>query len=152
MVSDIFDEIYRMQEEMDRMFNEFMYPSRQLVPRSAGEEVKPEVPSVRKAIVDVQETDKDIIVTAELPGVEREDIELNATTERLEIQVKKKEEQKEEKEGYHVYGSRYIGCYRNVSLPAAVDPEKVKATHKNGVLEVVLPKKESSKPNSITID
>lgn len=66
MVSDIFDEIYRMQEEMDRMFNEFMYPSRQLVPRSEGEEVKPEVPSVRKALVDVQETDKDIIVTAEL--------------------------------------------------------------------------------------
>lgn len=152
MVSDIFDEIYRMQEEMDRMFNEFMYPSRQLVPRSEGEEVKPEVPSVRKALVDVQETDKDIIVTAELPGVEREDIQLNATTERLEIQVKKKEEQKEEKEGYRMYGSRYTGYYRSVPLPAAVDPEKVKATHKNGVLEVILPKKEPSKPNSATID
>lgn len=149
---DIFDEIFRMQEEMNKMFNEFMYPSRLLGPGTARNGELAQVPSERKAFMDMQETDKDIIVTAELPGVNKEDIMVNVTPEKVEIRVEKKEEQKEEKEGYKVYGSRYSGFYRNIPLPTAVDPDNVKATYKNGVLEVALPKKEVATSQNITVD
>ncbi len=152
MVWDIFDEMRRMQEEMDRMFNEFfMYPPRQLAPGRAVETREERKPSLRKAFADVQETDKGIIITAELPGMEREDIELNITSDRVEIRAQKKEEKKEENQGYRAYVS-YAGFYRNVPLPVAVNPDNVKATYRNGVLEVTLPKKEASKSRSIKVE
>lgn len=151
MVWDIFDEMRRMQEEMDRMFNEFFtYPSRQLEPGRAVETREERMPSLRKAFADVQETDKDIIITAELLGMEKEDIELNIAADRVEIRAQKKEEKKEN-QGYQAYGS-YAGFYRNVSLPVAVNPDNVKATYRNGVLEVTLPKKEASKSRSIKVE
>ncbi|MBU7016641.1 MAG: Hsp20/alpha crystallin family protein [Theionarchaea archaeon] len=149
---DIFDEIFRMQEEMNKMFNDFMYPSRLLGPGTGRNGELAQVPSERKAFMDMQETDKDIIVTAELPGVNKEDIMVNVTPERVEIRVEKKEEQKEEKEGYRVYGSRYSGFYRNIPLHTAVDSENVKATYKNGILEITLPKKEVATSQNITVD
>lgn len=156
MVRDIFDEMRRMQEEMDRMFSDFFtHPSyRRLGPGRALRTTAPEerMPHMRKAFVDVQESDKDVIVTAELPGMEREDIELNVTAERIEIKAEKKEERTEEKEGYKAYGRKYAGFYRSVPLPVDVRPDDAKATYKNGVLEVVLPKKEASKSRTISID
>ncbi len=149
---DIFDEIFRMQEEMNKMFSEFMYPSRLLGTGTGRNGELAQVPSEKKAFMDMQETDKDIIVTAELPGVNKEDILVNATPERVEIRVEKKEEQKEEKEGCSVYCSRYSGFYRSIPLPTAVDPDNVKATYKNGVLEVTLPKKEVATSQNITVD
>jgi HSP20 family protein len=136
---DIFDEVYRMQEEMERAFSSFMYPSRQLGPGRTGDES--EKMPVRNTFVDVQETDSTIIVTAELPGMDKEDINLRATAGKLEIKGEKKEEQTEEKENFKAYNSRYANFYRSIPLPADVDPEDVKATYKNGVLEVTLPKK-----------
>lgn len=155
MVWDIFDEMRRMQEEMDRMFGDFFQRpySRQLGPGRALEKAAPErMPAMRKAFVDVQETDKDVIVTAELPGMEKDDIELTVTSERVEIKAEKKEETTEEKETYKAYGRRYAGFYRSVPLPTMVKADDVKATYKNGVLEVVLPKKEVTKSRSITIE
>lgn len=156
MVWDIFDEIRRMREDMDRIFSEFFQysPYRQLGPGRALERTEPErrMPSLRQALFDIQETDKDVIVTAELPGMNKEDIELNVTPERIEIRAQKKEETTEEKEGYRGYGRRYVGFYRNVPLPADVKPEGVKATYCNGVLEVTLPKKEVTRSRTISIE
>ena len=144
MVWHIFDEMNKMQEEMNKAFSAFFVNSFPQLGSGRPGEAEPEerMPSVRKAFVDVQETDKDVIVTAELPGMEKEDIDLNITSNRVEIKGEKKEEQKEEKEDYKAYSSRYAGFYRGIPLPAAVDPDNVKATYKNGVLEVTLPKKE----------
>ena len=77
---------------------------------------------------------------------------VNVTPERVEIRVEKKEEQKEEKEGYRVYGSRYSGFYRNIPLRTAVDSDNVKASYKNGVLEVTLPKKEDAISQNVKVD
>lgn len=155
MVWDIFEEMRKMQEEMDRLFSDFFaHPYRQLGPGKAVERVEPEgrMPSLRKAFTDVQETDREVIVTAELPGMNREDIELHVTAENLEVKAQKKEEHKEEKEGYRAYGRRYSGFYRNIPLPTAIQPDDAKATYKNGVLEVILPKKEVSESRKLKID
>lgn len=155
MVWDIFDEIRKMQEELDRTFSEFFShtPYRQLGPGRRGE-VQPveRMPGMRRAFVDVQETDKDVIITAELPGMDKEDIEVNITAERIEIKAEKKEEKTEEKEGYKTYGKRYHGFYRSIPLPSMVKADDAKATYKNGVLEVSLPKKEVTKSRNITIE
>jgi HSP20 family protein len=154
MAWDIFDEIQRMQEEMDRMFSNFFrhphYPS--LGPGRSLQESEQRTPHVREALSDVQETDKEVIITAELPGMSKEDIELNMTSDRVEIRAEKKEEQEKEDEGFKSFGRRYMGFYRSIPLPAPVKAENAKATYRNGVLEVVLPKKEVTESRSVKID
>lgn len=154
MVWDIFDEMRKMQEEMDRVFNNFIAhaPYRQIGPGKGEVEPVQRMPAMRKAFVDVQETEKDIIVTAEIPGMDKEDVELNVTSDRVEIKAQKKEETTEEKEGYKAYGTRYAGFFRSVPLSTPVKADDVKATYKNGVLEVTLPKKEVTKSRPIPID
>lgn len=154
MVWNIFDEIRRMQEEMDRLFGNLFsgpnYP--QLGPGRAVQAEPGQQTPYRKALVDLQETDEEVIVTVELPGMKKEDIDLNVTSERVEIRAQAKEETTEEKEGYTAYGRWYAGFYRNVPLPADVKSEESKATYKNGVLEIILPKREVIKSKNITIN
>ena len=156
MVWDIFDEIRRMQEELDRTFNEFFarphYP--QIGPGKTGGGIEPvqRMPGMRKAFTDVQETDKEIIITAELPGMNKEDIEVNVTQDRIEITAQKKEESQEEKEGMKTYGRRYAGFFRSVPLPGMVKADDAKATYKNGVLEITLPKREVTKSRNLPIE
>ncbi len=140
---NIFDEMLRMQQEMDRLFSGFFSPPYQLGPGTAVQEAESQrIPSMRKAFADVQETDKEVVVTVELPGMKKEDIELNVTPERVEIKAQTKEETTEEKEDFRAYARKYAGFYRSIPLPALVESDDVKATYKNGVLEVTLPKKE----------
>lgn len=79
----------------------------------------------REPLVDVQESDEYVSVVAEMPGVDKSEVKLNATPATLEIRA----------------GQKY---YKSVDLPAEVLPEKSKATYKNGVLEVKLAKKEKT--------
>jgi HSP20 family protein len=155
MVWDIFDEMRKMQEEMDRIFGEFFarpaYPG--LGPSSSV--MKPQsrqIPGMREPCTDVQETDKDVIITAELPGIDTGDIQLTVTSERLEITAEKKKERAEEKEGYRTYGRKSAGFFRSVPLPGAVKTENARATYKNGVLEIILPKREATESRHIKID
>jgi HSP20 family protein len=156
MVWDIFDEIRRMQEEVDQMFSDFFsHPGyRRLGPGRSLRKAEPEgAPTrMRAAFADVQETDTDVIVTIELPGVTKEDIELNVTSDRVEIKAEKKEEAEKEEEGYRAYKKQYAGFYRQVPLPQQVEPDHAKATYKNGVLEITLPKKEVTKSTEIEIE
>jgi HSP20 family protein len=158
MVWDIFDDIRRMQEEMDQMFSDFFsHPGyRRLGPgravQKAGSESEGTPARMRAAFADVQETDTDVIVTVELPGVTKEDIKLHVTSDRVEIKAEKKEEAEKEEEGYRAYRKRYAGFYRQVPLPQQIEPDHAKATYKNGVLEITLPKKEVTKSTDIKIE
>ncbi|MBU6998767.1 MAG: Hsp20/alpha crystallin family protein [Theionarchaea archaeon] len=152
---DIFDEIQKMQEEMDRMFNDFFrrpYYQSQGPGKSLQESGERAAPRLREAFTDVQETDSEVIITVELPGMSKEDIQLNITSDRLEIRAETKEEQTETKGDYRLSGKRYAGFYRSIPFPVPVKAEKAKATYKNGVLEVILPKKEVTESRNIKID
>ena len=91
--------------------------------------------------MDVTETDKEIVVEAELPGIDEKDVSLSLQDGVLTIRGEKKHEVDEEKENYRMMERRYGSFQRSVRLPDTVDEDKVEATFNNGVLRVSLPKR-----------
>ena len=139
---DIFDEIRRLEREMDRLFEDFGFGRRRFFR---------EFRDVREPIVDVWEDDEHVFVTAELPGVSKDNIDLNVTENAVEIKAELKSEKKEEgKEERKVFRS-FSSFYKYVSLPSAVDPETAEATFSNGVLEVKIRKQKVEKKRKVEI-
>jgi HSP20 family protein len=102
--------------------------------------------------LDISETDEDIIVKVELPGVDPKGIEVNLAGTTLTVKGEKKEEREENTESMHRIERSYGSFLRSITLPCEVNEEKTEATFKEGVLNLKLPKNESSKKNSIKID
>jgi len=146
---DIYDEFDRLEEMMDEMMRRaFEIPSKEAkfqrpyvygFSMSVGPDGKPVIrefgnvqsshkgPRIREErepLVDVMEEDKEVVILAELPGVEKENINLHATEDHLTIFVDTAERK------YH----------KELTLPAIVDPKSAQASYKNGVLEVRLKK------------
>ena len=152
-MAEPWDDFRRFEELMNRMFEEFRgRPGRRLMLPS-GERAGAVVPAeYREPFIDVIETDKEVIATAEMPGLEKQDIKLNVSEDRLEISAETKHEEKKEEKGY-VYRERRSGSYyRAISLPSPVDPDKSKASYKNGVLEIKMPKTEVRKKTPLKIE
>ena len=146
------DDFRRFEEIMNRMFEEFWgRPSaRRLL--SSGERGAVVPSGQREPFIDLIESDKEIIATAEMPGLEKQDININVTEDRLEISAEIKHEEKKEEKGY-IYRERRSGSYyRAISLPSPVDPDNSKATYENGVLEIKMPKTEVKKKTPLEIE
>ncbi len=101
---------------------------------------------------DVSETDEDILVKAELPGVDPKEIEVNLVGSTLTVKGEKKEEHEEKTENMHCVERSFGSFSRSVSLPCEVKEDKIEATFKDGVLNLKLPKSEPAKKSSIKID
>jgi len=101
--------------------------------------------------VDIINNDEDIVVRAELPGMKKEDIELEISDNTLHLKGERKQERKEKGDDYYVSEINYGSFHRAFTLPSGVDTEKVKAEYKDGILEIVLPKQESVKAKRIPI-
>lgn len=102
--------------------------------------------------MDVKETDDDVVVSAELPGLAPEDVELYVEAGRLVLRGEKRRESEEKDEDFDRLERSYGSFYRAVDLPAPVDQAKAKASFKNGVLTVRLPKDEAAKPRKVAIE
>lgn len=100
---------------------------------------------------DVFETEKELIVKAEVPGMDKKDININLSDGLLTISGEKKQEKEEENEKYHCVERSYGKFTRTMRLPAEVETDKADATYKDGVLKVTLPKSEASKPKKIEV-
>ena len=100
---------------------------------------------------DVSETDKELIVKGEVPGMDKKDININLSDGLLTITGEKKHEKKEEGENYHCVERHYGKFSRTMRLPSAVNTEKVDAMYKDGVLTITLPKTETVKPKKVEI-
>jgi len=149
---DTWDEFRRFEEMMNRMFEGFVgRPGRRLMlPSGERGEVVPA--ESRQPFIDVIETDKEVIASAEMPGLEKQDIKINLTEDRLEISAETKHEEKKEEKGY-LYRERRSGSYyRAISLPSPVDPDTSKASYNNGVLEIKMPKTEIKKKKPLKIE
>lgn len=139
-------ELATIRDEMNRLFDEFFsgfpFPERR---RGLMEgEWAP--------TVDVAETDENIIVTAELPGVKQNDVEISVVNDVLTLKGEKKEEKEIKKENYHRIERSYGSFQRSITLPTGVQADKAKATYKDGVLTITIPKVEEAKPKSIKIN
>jgi HSP20 family protein len=100
--------------------------------------------------LDVSEGENEVVVKAEIPGVEKEDIKVSVKDDVLTISGEKKQEEREEGENWQRVERSYGAFKRELSLPS-VDNQRVEATYRDGILEVRLPKKESAKPKEIEI-
>lgn len=101
--------------------------------------------------VDVEETDKEIVVKADLPGVDPKAIEISVENGILTVRGEKKEEKEEKNKNYHRV-ERFAGSFsRAIALPPGADAEKVSATSTNGVVTITVPKKLGAQPKKITV-
>jgi len=94
--------------------------------------------------VDVKEEDKDIIVSAELPGMDQKDIDVTVTNDSIRISGEKKQEEEQEEKGYYRHETSYGSFERVIDLPAEVDENKAEAEFSKGVLTIKLPKSEEA--------
>lgn len=108
--------------------------------------------SLRYPSVDVSETDKEVLVKAELPGIEKQDIDLSIENNVLSIKGEKKLEKEDKGESYHIVERSYGSFFRSVPLPVQCRSENVRATFDKGVLTVRIPKDEVALTREITID
>jgi len=95
--------------------------------------------------MEVAETEKELLVTAEVPGIEPKDVEITVADGVLTIKGEKKQATEEKKEGYYLAERTYGAFTRAVALPVEVDEGKIEATYKDGVLKIRLPKAENHK-------
>lgn len=89
---------------------------------------------------DYAETDKEIVITADLPGVDQKDVEITLEDDLLTIRGEKRVERDEKKERYQLCERSYGAFERSMSVPHGIDADKIKATFDKGVLKVTMPK------------
>jgi len=140
-----FMDLTRWERDMERMMEGFFgRRMRPWFPRTEGVEMT-------APAVDVYEEKDDIIVKAELPGMEKDNIEVNLADHMLTIKGEKKKEEEIKEENYY-RSERFHGSFlRTVELPKDVHGDKVKASFKNGILEVRLPKTEEAKRKEVKV-
>ena len=139
---DPFRDLSIMQERMNRMFED--------AGRGWGGE-EPSSTTTWSPAVDIYETESEIQVQAELPGVDRKDISLNLEKNILTLKGERHFEKETTQENYHRIERAYGGFSRSFSIPAIVDEEKIRAEYKEGVLKISLPKKAQVKSKQIQI-
>jgi len=140
-------------EDMERLFEDFF-------PRSWLRHQRMEWPSgslssapldIRMPKVDVIDRDNDVFIKAELPGVDRENVEVSMTGNMITIKGSTKKEEKEEKGEYYRCEISQGSFSRSLTLPADVNIDKSEAKFKDGILELTLPKLEQARRRSIKI-
>ena len=145
-----FQMMRRFTRDMERMFEDFwkrpFFGLRRPEFWRAGRSVLATMPAV-----DVYQEKDDVIVKAELPGLSKDDIQVNLTDSTLTIRGERKKEEEVNQDDYF-YSERSQGAFaRNIDLPAEVKPDQVKATFKDGILQIRLPKTEESKRKATSI-
>jgi len=139
---DPFRDLNMLQDRMNRLFDD------------AGRTWRSDDPAATTTwspAVDIFETEGEIVVKAELPGMDRKDIALNLEKNVLTLRGERRFAKEAKDDNYHRIERSYGAFSRAFSIPATVDEEKINADYKEGVLKIVLPKKEQVKPKQIRI-
>lgn len=129
-----------LREEVNRLFEDFFGGA--MTPFAKGEWTP---------VLDVSETDTQIVVRAEVPGMDPKDIDISIMGDTLTIKGEKKEEVRRKEESISRMECRYGAFQRVLTLPASVDASRVNATYKNGILKITMDKKEESKSRTIQV-
>jgi HSP20 family protein len=138
--------------EMDRMFQGFRRGLEDVFSRRFPTLPSLRYPEFRTPVLDLRETDGEFVLTAEMPGVNREDVDIRVTEDRVKIKAESREEREEKVKGYYRRERGYAAFYREVSIPEPVVAEKAKAVLHNGVLELRLPKAERGRTRRVPVE
>jgi len=133
-------EIKRVQDKMNQLIEDFMA------------EAPVRFSDVMKPLADVKETDEEVIVAMDLPGMDKGDVEITVTEDALEVKAERKTEKEEKEEEFYKKERTFARFERSLKLPAEVKAEDAKASLKDGVLEVHLPKVEVTTRKKVTIE
>ena len=136
-----FEELTTLRNRLDRLFNRF------------GDTFEEPIYSGNwMPTTDIFETKDNLVIKAEIPGMEMKDLNVEIENNILTIQGERKFEEKTEEKGFQRFERAYGKFVRNFTLPPGVNTEKINATYLNGVLEIELPKKEEAKPKKVHVD
>ncbi|HEY7163230.1 MAG TPA: Hsp20/alpha crystallin family protein [Candidatus Binatia bacterium] len=144
-----FMDLSRWERDMERMMEDFF--DRRSHPWWPDRWFRGEPMEMTGPAVDLYEEKDEIVVKAELPGIEKDNVEVNLSDHHLTIKGEKKKEEEIKKENYYRSERSYGSFLRSLELPAEVQPDKVKANFKDGILEVRLPKTEEAKAKEIKV-
>lgn len=136
MTTDIGKELALWRTGTDSLFN------RMLSRKGIGDwwPAMEELTDFREPLADLEETNKEFVLTLDVPGVEKKDIHVRPRDHGIEIEAKKGSEIKEERKGIYLHERSFSGFYRYCALGDSAQADKAQATLKNGVLEVRIPK------------
>ncbi len=136
-------EFTTLRNRMNRLFGETFGP--------AMEQAEQPAPGTWSPAVDIYETEQEIVLQVEVPGIAKEDVHVEVDDGALHIRGERKVEKDVKEENYHRVERVYGTFYRSFVLPDAVDPEKVRAELKDGILEIRIGKREQAKPRQIQV-
>jgi HSP20 family protein len=134
--------VMSFRDEMDRLLEEFY--GKMAPPQETFE-------GDWCPLLDVAETDNEVTASVELPGLDKDDIKVSIEDDVLTVTGEKKQETTEDGKNFKKVERSYGYFKRSVKLPSSVDPGKVRAGYKDGILKVTMPKLESKKPKEIAI-
>lgn len=140
---DSFREFSILQERMNRAFEDAAVRS--------WKNDEPSATTSWSPAVDIYETDSEIMVQAELPGVDRKDIALQLENNVLTLKGDRRFEKETNQDNYHRIERSYGGFSRAFTIPTIVDEDKIRAEYRDGILKIALPKKEQVKAKQIKI-
>jgi HSP20 family protein len=143
-----FRDLASLQERMNRLFDE----SVRTRSGAAGQDDDWALGGSWAPPVDIYEKDGNIVLKAELPGIEPKSVDIRIENNTLTLRGERNLEQDVKREHYHRVERAYGQFTRSFTLPNTVDTEKIKAEYKDGVLSVRLPKHEEAKPKQIQVD
>ncbi|UCG70847.1 MAG: Hsp20/alpha crystallin family protein [Thermoplasmata archaeon] len=103
-----------------------------------------ELATARQPLIDIKDTGSELVIKAEVPGIPKENLDIQLTENSIEIRGKLKTEEEEEKEGYYRHERNYSTYYRQMTLPAQVIPSKADAKLEDGILQIKIPKKKQT--------
>ncbi len=135
-----FRELVTMRDDMDHLFDVFFGAPTGIIE------------DLWRPSIDIEESNGNLMVKAEIPGMDKKDIKVVVKDDVLTISGERKRENETKEKTFHRIERSYGQFRRMIRLPAEVDPDKVKATYKDGVLNVTLPKPESMKPKHINVE
>ena len=140
---DPFRDMVTLREKMNRMFED-------IFSQRSGEG-KEMVTCSWAPAVDIFETEKELVLSAEIPGIDEKDIEIKVEDNTLSLKGERKFEKETKEENYHRLERSYGSFFRAFTLPNSIDPERIQAAHENGVLKITMPKREERQPRKVKI-
>ena len=136
-------DMFGLRNRMNHIFADLLYP----INRDEGE-----LSMGRwNPVVDIYDNDDSVVIKAELPGIEKEDIEIDVKDRVLTLKGERSSENEVKDDNYYRRERCFGKFERAFTLPADVDPDKIKADYKDGVLKIDIPKPEEKKPRQITV-
>jgi HSP20 family protein len=139
---DPFRDQITLRESMNRLFEETFGPIMEKSEKKGGS---------WNPSVDIYETHDEMILAAEIPGLDEKDIAIQIEDNTLSIKGERQFAKETKEENYRRIERSYGSFCRSFSLPGHIDQEKIKADHENGVLKITMPKKKELKPKTVKI-